>query len=128
MECKKNGNQNGNQNQNQQNGQGKGKKGRKGGKRPSRSSPVASVPATLLVRMPAQSTLTVRGASKTSQNGYTVVRTKPLTEGRIHLFTAKVETQQGGQTVVIQKNFVLKAGQARMLDLRKEAVTAVVRK
>jgi hypothetical protein len=89
---------------------------------------VVSTPATLLVRMPAQSTLTVKGVSKTSKNGYTVMRTKPLTEGRVHLFTAKVETQQGGQTVIIKKNFVLKAGQARVLDLRKAPATAVVRK
>jgi uncharacterized protein (TIGR03000 family) len=84
-------------------------------------------PATLIVSLPADATLTIEGTPTTSTSGVRVFTSPVLEPNKDYYYTLKAEVVVNGEPQTITKQVLVRAGEETRVTLEPTAASAAVR-
>jgi len=87
----------------------------------------APAPATIIVNLPADATLTVDGTATTSTSARRVLVSPELQPGQGYQYTLKAQVMRDGKPVVMEKKVALNAGQTTEVTLTEATAEVVAR-
>lgn len=86
-----------------------------------------AAPATIVVELPADATLTVDGAATASASNVRVLVSPELTYGKVYEYTLAAKVVREGKTVQVEKNVVVRAGEESRVSMTLPVATVAAR-
>jgi uncharacterized protein (TIGR03000 family) len=87
----------------------------------------AAAPATIVVTLPADATLTIDGAATKSTSARRVFTSPELPRGKAFTYTLKARFTQDGETRSVTKKVQVRAGQTTEVEMVADAASVAIR-
>src|SRR5262245_59855819 len=94
--------------------------------RPEAYRPTES-PATIVVHLPADATLTIEGSATRSASGTRTFISPPLSAGKSYTYTLEAKVPHRGETVTVRQDVVVRAGEKSEVRLAVPPVATAAR-